>query len=574
MEQVIDFSQLEAMGSPIPNLISALRDLLAMGFSQVAVAWAVQQTSTLEEAMELLLATPDVEVVATSALDHDSYYAAADVFTASFQEIATAGSPEPNPKFDALDADIDLIDADIDLIDADIAEHIATMEDSRSSESDLGTHIPPSGSRDECGICLERKGEAMFSPLCQMHISNRYCYECISRHIATELLEKARQPRCPQHNDTCEMSGKRCNYILTQVEVEQALPRSSTCPEDQNMVEKVMNAYFTLTAPKHLIKCPECKMHIELGDGERPGDNKLCTCLCGVTFCAVCNRSPYHFNTSCDEVLLLSQKYNEWQIHGREQRLKCRAENEAAYAKALRQHEADRTALQQEASAARKRLKEYQKDEMWKAKNCRCCPHCHKPVSKIEGCDAMRCGYDADTKDNHQPGCGKSFDWAKAEPYKPQMTPSQVPAVPRTIKSKPAQLEVLHHWMIEEGEALRCDECQTAIVGFRFECINCPSFSSCEICSAKIDIGSCKNHPSQGHIFKIFEAPQQAWQQHAGPHRPSADGQLPTKRRRLMGKQPSPRDGPQTEEQPVIAANQNEQGFFSAFARVFRGLFA
>jgi len=290
------------------------------------------------------------------------------------------------------------------------------------------------------------------------------------------------------------------------VEIEQALPRFSTRPEDQDVVERVMNAYFILTAPKHLTKCPNCMMHID------PGDNKKCTCLCGVTFCAVCGRSPYHFHTTCNEVVFFSQKYNEWQFHGREQRLKSRAENEAAYAKALEQYEADRVRHEQEATAARQRLEEYKKDEMWKAENCRCCPHCHKPVSKIEGCDAMRCGYDTDTKNNQQPGCGKSFDWGKAPPYKPQITPSLGPVVPKINKSKPAQLEVLHQWMIEEGEPLRCDGCHAAIVGLRFDCINCPSFSCCEICNAKIDIGCCDNHPSRGHIFKIVQSPQQAEQ--------------------------------------------------------------
>ena len=40
------------------------------------------------------------------------------------------------------------------------------------------------------------------------------------------------------------------------------------------------------------------------------------------------------------------------------------------------------------------RIKEEEKDENWKAANCRLCPHCGRAVNKVEGCDSMLCGTD------------------------------------------------------------------------------------------------------------------------------------------------------------------------------------
>lgn len=58
------------------------------------------------------------------------------------------------------------------------------------------------------------------------------------------------------------------------------------------------------------------------------------------------------------------------------------------------------------------------RDEAFKAQNCRICPHCKRVVQHMGGCSSMICGQNYHGGDK-QSGCGKSFDWDQAEPYRP-----------------------------------------------------------------------------------------------------------------------------------------------------------
>eukprot|EP00750_Incisomonas_marina_P029930 INCI7244.11.p1 GENE.INCI7244.11~~INCI7244.11.p1 ORF type:complete len:938 (+),score=145.94 INCI7244.11:1472-4285(+) len=58
------------------------------------------------------------------------------------------------------------------------------------------------------------------------------------------------------------------------------------------------------------------------------------------------------------------------------------------------------------------------------AQNCRHCPNCNILVEKHDGCDAMRCGYDARDKGGalrSSDGCGQAFSWTQALPYVPRV---------------------------------------------------------------------------------------------------------------------------------------------------------
>jgi hypothetical protein len=67
-----------------------------------------------------------------------------------------------------------------------------------------------------------------------------------------------------------------------------------------------------------------------------------------------------------------------------------------------------------------KSFADLQADEGWKEANCKQCPHCAKPVFKVDGCDSMTCGRDAADKGggNRQDGCGQAFKWTAAAAYK------------------------------------------------------------------------------------------------------------------------------------------------------------
>merc|ERR1719313_555425 len=128
-------------------------------------------------------------------------------------------------------------------------------------------------------------------------------------------------------------------------------------------------------------------------------------CSCGAPpFCTHCKQSPYHYHAACSEVQTLRQRWLLWLSMGREKRAgleRAVAEAEQQQAAALRQVEAMKIVVQ--------RHKELESDEIWKARNCRRCPFCSRPVQKIEGCDSMLCGQDAHGG-NAQPGCGLRFN--------------------------------------------------------------------------------------------------------------------------------------------------------------------
>lgn len=112
----------------------------------------------------------------------------------------------------------------------------------------------------------------------------------------------------------------------------------------------------------------------------------------------------------------------------------------------------------------------------------------YRVVNRIDGCSTMRCGYDADTKANVQYGCLQQFDWNKAERYKAQTIGSHVKIAQPGCAEKPRH----PYW--------HCAVCAKEIVGLRFECVNCVSYTLCEQCE--------RDHWDQhaeGHFFRIHQ---------------------------------------------------------------------
>jgi hypothetical protein len=70
-----------------------------------------------------------------------------------------------------------------------------------------------------------------------------------------------------------------------------------------------------------------------------------------------------------------------------------------------------------QAAQREKQLEEaLEKDEKWKADNCRQCPKCQRVLAKSGGCDAMKCG-GYFHGGNAESGCGALFRWCEAKPY-------------------------------------------------------------------------------------------------------------------------------------------------------------
>lgn len=122
-------------------------------------------------------------------------------------------------------------------------------------------------------------------------------------------------------------------------------------------------------------------------------------CPCNApSFCTQCGETPYHYHADCANVKVLRQRWLAWVSEARANRKK-HIEVQLALQKRM---EAD-NALRQ--------------DEMWKTTCCKLCPHCERTVEKVDGCNSMKCGSDYHGG-GQQSGCGKTFDWDKALPYR------------------------------------------------------------------------------------------------------------------------------------------------------------
>jgi hypothetical protein len=122
---------------------------------------------------------------------------------------------------------------------------------------------------------------------------------------------------------------------------------------------------------------------------------------------------------------------------------------------------------------ALKKFAEFQSDEAYKEANCRLCPHCHRTVQKLEGCDSMKCGSDYHGG-NNQHGCGQSFNWSQTQPYR---RGNDTPNLPKSIKDVDpnAAAEVRHHLYvrspgtlgvsISDDVSLKCEVMFCRVVG-------------------------------------------------------------------------------------------------------------
>lgn len=130
------------------------------------------------------------------------------------------------------------------------------------------------------------------------------------------------------------------------------------------------------------------------------------------------------------------------------------------------------------------RLARYRTVRLTSLQHLRCCPHCGRAVEKLRGCDWMKCGEDYHGG-NKQQGCGKSYKWTAAPPYRSSDSAFLMEKPLAFVKD-----EVKTH----HGEFVRCDICQSedGITGILFQCIHCPCFNVCEGCEE--DLVHVKDH--------------------------------------------------------------------------------
>eukprot|EP00927_Polykrikos_kofoidii_P072042 TRINITY_DN68212_c0_g1_i1.p1 TRINITY_DN68212_c0_g1~~TRINITY_DN68212_c0_g1_i1.p1 ORF type:complete len:772 (-),score=133.45 TRINITY_DN68212_c0_g1_i1:73-2109(-) len=442
-------------------------------------------------------------------------------------------------------------DGDVDFSacqDADFAlalrmqEEESFHEEKRRSAADAAAEA-----RMLCGICLEHwPVESIFFVPCPA--GHFFCLDCMYRHIRTEVLDRGRRPRCPKaallHGDrnlggggdgdvlgeevartvaSEHLQSNACDFVFAQPDVEDAIQSAIDSVERQREARRVVDVLGALDLPvatsnSGCLRCPGCAGWLERPTDASATSRRHVQCPeCGCSFCAGCERRPYHFRTECDDVPGILERFVWWRREGREIYLREAAEQEEVLEAERQRDDEQRAWHQQRAMQVERRFHEDLRDERWKAAHCRHCPNCNRTIQRQGGCDQMICGAHGHGG-SVQHGCGHEFRWSRAKRYtakkesRSELDPAlrKLAAAVRSCRpSRDRSAAAALIWPGIYGEPLTCDSCGGVVRGPRFVCINCPNFISCVHCEAAAAAGCCRTHPEAGHIFDFqIEPPQ------------------------------------------------------------------
>lgn len=310
----------------------------------------------------------------------------------------------------------------------------------------------------ECPICYSADCDHEWS--CPN--GHSFCDACMLHHIDAVPF-----PRCPL-----------CEYKLCEEDfVELGVPIERLAAFRQAVLSTAVD---TMAEDGDvLVRCsrPECANAVLM---QREQRQMFCCSACDAEpFCTRCRQAPFHHHGSCEKVQELREQWAQWISGGRE--------DYHGRARQAAQNDARNRALFE----ASQRHKELEADEQWKAQNCRLCPSCSRPISKVDGCDNMKCGENFHGGDR-QPGCGTTFDWTTARPYVSQVRAARSP-----------QLRLQHMQMRGRSVFHPCTECslcgKQGISGLRFRCIHCPAFDVCPDCEPRL-----ADFHEAAHVFEIL----------------------------------------------------------------------
>jgi len=343
--------------------------------------------------------------------------------------------------------------------------------DARALVSGLGVRRPPETPLDageaawECAVCFTEQATSGWACPSQ----HRFCGECMGHHVSAVAFA-----RCPG-----------CEYELAEEDLQSLRVPAERL--DAFRRAKLARAVDTLVSGgEELLRCLriDCPNVVV-----KPAhDGRQCfTCHCGAPgFCTGCRQVPYHYHGACGDVQFLRERWLHWVSGGRDDyhgRARQAAEDD-------RRNQALQDALARHA--------ELESDERWKAQNCRLCPQCARPISKIDGCDDMVCGQAAHGGDV-QPGCGRRFKWSGARPYTASVERRQLPDV-GAAQVRMRGRDTFHPFV-------ECSLCGcSGIFGPRFRCIHCEAFDVCGECEQQVG----ERH-DPAHVFEILFESSFVW---------------------------------------------------------------
>lgn len=318
----------------------------------------------------------------------------------------------------------------------------------------------------ECPICMDDcKITDMYTIGCpEMH---KICFSCFGDAIK-HAISQGDVVRCPYQG---------CNYVVSQEEIEWFgendggyISREEVnhyC--EQNLKRAVKSISGAIGCPN-----PNCNNYVIISREDLSRKVHCCCNECGFDFCSHC-RGIYHYHCDCGELPLYTDQWIEWCT-------KRRNKYTTDKKKAVEMYKRNQELVQNNENL--------KKDEDYKEANGRLCPNCGRIIVKVDGCDLMVCGRNYHGGDV-QDGCGASFNWSQAAPYRSKAKITKVAPIPMPELAK----EVVH-------EGVVCNKCGDEIKGLRFTCIHCPCYDLCEKCEAE---GSLE-HPKE-HIWRIISDP-------------------------------------------------------------------
>lgn len=228
-----------------------------------------------------------------------------------------------------------------------------------------------------------------------------------------------------------------------------------------------------------------------------------CSCSCGMEYCSKC-QEPWHPHTPCENVAAIARHWFWWLNTGYQAYLTKHAQADAAFATALQAYAEKKDHFDGEVQEAMQRRQQLERDEAWKAANCKRCPHCARVVERTGGCDSMICGSNADGG-NDQNGCGQTYRWPDAAPYSQDATFLGASGVGEFAEVLPEnEIKPISLGRTASGEDLgtmKCNECHKDLLGVAFRCINCAGeYTVCIACQPLMVQG---RHDGN-HVFQII----------------------------------------------------------------------
>lgn len=349
----------------------------------------------------------------------------------------------------------------------------------------------------ECSICFSEQAELGW----RCPEGHQYCHTCMGHHVEATTF-----PNCPHVG--CGFQLEEPDLLAIQV------------PKDrlESFQEaKLRNAVDSIGAEHDQEGCQEVVIHCQRRGCANAqtvfvGAPRLCyACPCGApSFCTQCRQTPYHFHAECSQVQTIREDYLEWVSQGRESYFNALGMSKK-FVGDLERFQVDNKLHQSQIRSLKDsilRHRELESDEVWKAKHCRLCPGCRRPIEKTDGCDSMVCGKNYHGG-NDQPGCGCKFNWGDAAPYiavaKAMPDSSGIPSKPRA----PHQREIAKRGVGAFHPFVDCSLCGSkGIEGPCFRCIHCESFSICSLCEPR-----ASTLHSADHVFEIMYESTYDWSQ-------------------------------------------------------------